>query len=62
MIHNSVLSGAEKRDAKGEDDMALGLRRRSVGARCDSSRAWDGDRWLGGCSSEGAMLSRVGVV
>lgn len=27
-----------------------------VGARCDSSSACDGDRWLGGWSSDGAIL------
>lgn len=52
-----MLSGAENMDPNAEEETVLGEFLRIWGARCDSSRAWGGESWLGGCRSDGAMLT-----
>lgn len=59
MIHSSVLSDAEKMDCNAEEDIVLGEFWRVEGACCDNSRASFGDRWLGGWSRDGAIVTTV---
>lgn len=56
VIQSSVFSGEEKRETNGDDEIVRGELWRIAGARCDSSRACAGDKWLGGWRSEGAMM------
>lgn len=46
-------------DPKADDEIVLGEVSRTLGARCDSSRACGGDSWLGGWRSDGAILGGV---
>lgn len=54
-----MLSGAENIDANADEEMMLGEVWRMCGARCDSSRAWGRDSWLGGWRSDGVIMEMI---
>ena len=56
MIHSSGDSGVVKRDDRGEAEIAFGFFRNMLGALCARSRASPGDKFVGGCSKNEAIV------